>query len=111
MILMEMNYKTIGKVEGVFRESWERVSSGAIPVCVPPYDSKPNAQDIWVYYMNSHDVTIVDSQNLMESFADMVNFGHLVNESVCVLNPAEEGSFLLIPDELAERVLVMGTLA
>lgn len=108
---MQLDHKTVQKLDAIFRESWERVSSGAIPVCVPPYDATPDPSEIWSNYMNSHDVTILEMEDLLESFSDMVNFGRLLRESVCILDPAEDKSFLLVPFDLAERCLVMGALA
>ena len=108
---MELNYPTIGKVERIFGESWDRVANGAIPVCVDPYDKRPKPEWVWLLYMNSHDVTVFTRDDLFLSFADMVNFGCSIRDRICILDPCEEGRFLLVPIELAERCLVMGTLA
>jgi len=108
---MEVNYPTIGKVERIFGESWDRVASGAIPVCVGQYDKRPKPEWVWSLYMNSHDVFVITEDALSISFADMVNFGCLIKDRICILDPCEHDRFLLVPVELAERCLVMGTLA
>ena len=107
---MEVNYPTIGKVERIFGESWDRVAKGAIPVCVAPYTEKPDPEWVWSLYMNSHDVSVLTKNELVLSFADMVNFNHSIKDRICILDPCEEGRFLLVPIGLAERCLVMETL-
>lgn len=96
---METNYRMVDTLEKIFRDSWVRL------------DSVPRSHEVWVEQMNSHDVTILTHEDLLSSFADMVNFGALVKTNLCVTNPSEEDSFLLVPPELVEKCLVMGALA
>lgn len=116
---MKLSHDVVEKLQEIFDESWSRVRAGARPVCVLPEDLPVNLHPgdmareewVWTLYMNTHDVLIITHDDLVESFSDMVNFGSAVKESVCLLNPAQRGEFLLVPDALAEKCLALGTLA
>ena len=105
---MKLRHENIETLYGIFRDAWGRVERGVRPACASPNDSP---LDVWVIWMNEHDVLVVDNDDLLESLPDMVNFGSALKESVCIRNPADIGnSFLLVPSEFAQRVLVLGEL-
>ena len=107
---MEVNLKSVEKLQKVFREAWSRISAGDRPECV---ECEPGQTPEWFWglYMNHLDCLMVDQNDLLESFPDMVNFGVSVKESVCLLDPCFPGDYLLVPNGLAEKCLVLGTLA
>jgi hypothetical protein len=106
---MEMTQKIVEKLEEIFSRSWGRIEGGQYPICLSE-DSNPTIEEVWSLWMNSHDVLIITTDDLLESFADMVNFGSAVKKTVCITNPSDAMEFLLVPKELAERCLVMGEL-
>lgn len=116
---METTHEIVEKVQEVFDRSLQRVHNGLLPVCVREdeipvnlYDHDDSRQEwIWTMYMNSLGVLIITRDDLVESFSEMVNFGDAVKYSVCITNPADASEFLLVPDSLAEKCLVLGTLA
>lgn len=105
---MEVTLVNVRKLRIFFDEAWRKIRGGERPVGVGG-DSEPDG-DFWTLYMNHLDCTIVDHDDLLENFDDMVNFGKLVKESVCLKDPCDETSFILVPKVLAERVLVLGGL-
>jgi hypothetical protein len=109
---MKNTVDSIEKIQTAFREAWLRIKGGNRPVCVscdPSYN--PDDEEFWVMYMNFLDVLVVDEDDLLETFDDMVNFGASIKESVCLRNPCNVRGFLLVGKELAEKALVLGTLA
>ena len=107
---MEVNLKSVSKLQGIFVEAWSHISSGNRPECVE-CDPRQSAEWFWGLYMNHLDCLMVDRDDLLESFPDMVNFGVSVKESVCLLDPCFPGDYLLVPKQLAEKCLVLGNLA
>jgi hypothetical protein len=109
---MNNTVKSVEKIQTMFHEAWTRIRTGNRPVCVSCDPSRtPDDEEFWVMYMNSLDVLVVDEDDLLESFEDMVNFGSSVRDSVCLRNPCNTRGFLLVGKELAEKCLVLGTLA
>lgn len=109
---MEVNYESIEKIQTMFREAWLRIKKGNRSVCVScSPDHFPSDEEFWVMYMNFLDVLVVDEDDLLESFDEMVNHGVAVKERVCLRNPYNVRGFLLVGRELAEKCLVLGTLA
>lgn len=116
---MNVSHENAVRLQGLFDEVWLRVRGGWVPEGVDHEDLPANiypgdmAREEWVWtvFMNGRDVLIITHDDLVESFSDMVNFGNAVKESVCLLNPAQRGEFLLVPDALAEKCLALGTLA
>lgn len=108
---MEVTYETVERLQGIFEEGWNRVKDGAVPVCVPPEEYPPDPQDVWVLWMNVHDVLVIEQEDLLENFDEMVNFGRAVKESACLQNPADTTSYLLVPWDVVEKCLVLGVLA
>ena len=109
---MKNTEKSVEKLQEIFRDAWLRIREGNRPVCIScSPDHLPSDEEFWVMYMNFLDVLVVDEDDLLESFDDMVNFGSSVKESVCLRNPCNVRGFLLVGRELAEKCLVLGTLA
>lgn len=111
---MKTNHEIVDKVQRIFDEGWERVRRGAIPSCVNPDDimgGMSREEWVWTVYMNNHDVIVITRDDLLDSFADMVNFGASLKDSVCLLNPAQEEEFLLVPNPLVEKCVALGALA
>jgi hypothetical protein len=109
---MNNTFNSVEKLQTIFHEAWTRIRAGNRPVCVscdPSHNT--NNGEFWTMYMNFLDVLIVDEDDLLESFDDMVNFGYAVRDSVCLRNPCNIQGFLLVDRELAEKCLVLGTLA
>jgi hypothetical protein len=103
-------HSKVNELQRFFEERYRWVQTGNIPSCVDRQeDISRGAEWMWTLFMNQFDCVIVEEEDLVESFADMVNFGEAVRTHVCLHNPAGDG-FLLVPPELAERVLVMGAL-
>lgn len=109
---MEITMVNVQKLQRAFDASWKRVESGDRPESILHTVRGPLfASDFWTCYMNSLDCLLVDREDLLENFDEMVNFGKSVKENVCLRNPCNEGDFILVPKDLAEKVLVLGALA
>lgn len=110
---MEVTLVNVRKLQIAFDEAWGRIRSGNRPVCVDctPVSTPMPDGDFWTIYMNFLDCLMVDEEDLTDNFDDMVNFGKAVKESVCLKDPCNHGTFILVPKEFAEKVLVLGTLA
>lgn len=109
---MEITVKIFERLQTAFDDAWDRIGSGNRPVgvsCDP--DRHPSDEEFWTLYMNYLDCILIDEADLLESFPDMVNFGIAVKERVCLKDPCNERGFLLVDKGLAEKVLVLGTLA
>lgn len=109
---MEVTMKTVQKLQVAFNEAWLRIHTGNRPVgvsCSPDYH--PNDSEFWTLYMNYLDCILIDDEDLLENFPEMVNFGFAVKERVCLTDPCNEGGFILVDKGLAEKALVLGTLA
>lgn len=110
---MEVTLVTVRKLQILFDEAWGRIRSGSRPAsvdCTPISTPMPDG-DFWTVYMNFLDCLLVDEEDLLENFDDMVNFGKSVKESVCLKDPCSDGAFIFVPKEFAEKVLVLGALA
>lgn len=108
---MKVTNENLDKLQAFFEERYNWVKAGNIPTCVDQeVDIRRGSEWIWTIFMNHFDCLIVNREDLVESFADMVNFGDAVKRCVCLNSPDGDG-FILVPPELAERVLVMGGLA
>jgi hypothetical protein len=109
---MKITPNAVRSLQSLFNEAWGRVSSGNRPVCVScSPDSHPDDDEFWTLYMNSLDCLMIDQDDLMESFPDMVNFGASVKNTVCLSDPCNEGDFILVELEYAEKAIVLGSLA
>jgi len=109
---MEVTLVNIRKLQITFDEAWKRIREGYRPVCVecdPETAGGPDG-DFWTVYMNHLDVLVIDEEDLLETFDDMVNFGSAVRNSVCLRNPCNADGFLLVDRELAHKSLVLGAL-
>lgn len=107
---MEVTHDAVERLQGIFEESWRRVRDGERPVDFSP-SWFPEPCEVWTLFMNKHDVLIIDLEDLAENFGEMVNFGLAVKQSVCIHNPEDKASYLLVPPRLAEKCLVLGALA
>lgn len=109
---MQTTKTSVECLQNLFDEAWDRIVAGKRPsgvFCDP--DCKINDDEFWTLYMNSLDCLLIDEEDLLENFDEMVNFGYSVRESVCLKNPCNKEGFILVDKELAERILVLGTLA
>lgn len=106
---METTTKTIQKLQIAFNEAWGRILSGNLPA------SEAAAQGLsrewlWTLYMERLDCLLIDKEDLLENFPEMVNFGFSVKDRVCLEDPCNEGGFILVDKGLAEKTLVLGAL-
>jgi hypothetical protein len=111
---MKHNRDIVDRIKAIFDESWRKVSRGFFPPCLTPEEliGDPSEPDwVWIGFMERRDVLVITSDDLLESFPDMVNFGHSVKDSLCIVNPQDEDEFLLVPNDLVEKCLAMGGLA
>lgn len=109
---MEKTRKNVEQLQSLFDDAWDRIVAGKMPAgvsCGPDY--KPSDEEFWTLYMNSLDCLLVDEEDLLENFDEMVNFGSSLRDSVCLKNPCNTEGFILVDKELAERILVLGALA
>ena len=109
---MEVTVRTVQKVQRAFNDAWLRIHTGNRPVgvsCSPDYH--PDDNEFWTMYMNYLDCILVTKDDLLEDFPEMVNFGFAVKEKICLTDPCNEGDFILVDRGLAEKALVLGTLA
>lgn len=109
---MEATRKNVERLQSLFDDAWDRIVAGERSVgvsCGPDY--KPNDEEFWTLYMNSLDCLILDEEDLLENFDEMVNFGSSVRERVCLKNPCNTEGFILVDKGLAEKILVLGALA
>ena len=104
---MRHPHSKANKLQGLFEERYSVIQAGCKPSSVDEFHGDPD--EIWTVFLNRLDCLIVEEEDLVESFADMVNFGKAVRTHVCLHNPSGDG-FLLVPPALAEKVLVMGGL-
>jgi len=108
---MRLDWEKVERLQAFFKERYEWILAGNIPTCVDQEeDIRAGSEWHWTIFMNHFDCLVVDEGDLLESFQEMVNFGEAVRTHVCLRNPTGDG-FVLVPPELAERVLVMGGLA
>jgi len=101
-------HSKVNELQGFFKERYSVIRAGCKPSSADEFHGDPD--EIWTVFLNRLDCLIVDEDDLVESFPDMVNFGAAVKTHVCLNNPSGFG-FLLVPPELAEKALVMGGLA
>lgn len=109
---MEVTLVNVRKLQIAFEESWKSILKGNRPACVDLHavGHEILASDFWSVYMNFLDCTLVDQEDLLENFDEMVNFGSLVRESVCVKDPCDGSGFIMVPKELSQKVIVLGAL-
>ena len=110
---MKIEHHNVKRLQALFKESWLRIKEGHRPESVdmhtvggPLLDS-----DFWCVYMNSLDCLMIEREDLLENFDDMVNFGSAVKERICLWDPCSIGDYILVPWDLAEKALVLGALA
>lgn len=109
---MEITMKNVQKLQRAFYAAWERIRGGNRPVgvsCNPDYH--PDDGEFWTIYMNYLDCILITKDDLLGDFPEMVNFGFAVKERICLEDPCNEGDFILVDQEVAEKALVLGALA
>jgi len=110
---MEVTLVNIRKLQIAFDEAWKRIREGHRPVCVecdPETAGGPDG-DFWTVYMNFLDCLMIETEDLLENFDDMVNFGSSLKNGVCIKDPCNQGEFILVSKDFAEKILVLGSLA
>lgn len=110
---MRIEPHVIERLQSLFDESWGRVNAGERPESVDLHTvgGPLVGSDFWVVYMNSMDCLLIEKEDLLENFDEMVNFGSAVKERICLRDPCSSGDYILVSRELAEKVLVLGVLA
>lgn len=107
---MEVTLVNLRKLQIAFEDSWKRIRNGNRPICVNcDPDLHPTDSEFWTLYVNFLDCLMIEKEDLLENFDEMVNFGSS-KESVCIKDPCNQGDFILVPKSLAEKTLVLGTL-
>lgn len=109
---MEVTLVSVRKLQIAFDNAWKKVSAGERPESVGLHtvDGPLPAVDFWTCYMNSLDCLVIDKDDLLENFDEMVNFGNAVKTSVCVKDPCYKGCYVLVPKDVAEKAVVLGGL-
>jgi hypothetical protein len=113
---MEWNQETLGRVNLLFREKW-------ISMRMEIKTDRSNMSAIWNKYLNKYDVTIIREEPMLSCLRpkprevrvgvpDLVRLINFKNEEVAgrlmIGNPDRPGQWLLVPREIAERILVFG---
>jgi hypothetical protein len=101
--------QSVQKLQGIFDARYRWLQEGGILECVGE-GSPWGIEEDWTIYMNSLDCLVIDKEDLIESFIEMVNFGEAVKKCVCLLNPAKSVGWLLVHHELADKCLALGGL-
>jgi hypothetical protein len=98
-----MNVK---KIREMLRQKYREILAGQ---SVTPR-SRANAEDDLWLYLNGLDCTVLDSGEIHDDFEDIVNYS--VQGRVCVRLPLRMGevNYILMPKELAQKVVVLGGL-
>jgi hypothetical protein len=69
-------------------------------------------EDEWLEFLNKHDCSLINLEDIKESFQDMVNFDSAVRNGLCVNDPHGRSigvfQFVIVPREFAEKLLVLG---
>ena len=97
--------KSVKKLQRMFNERFKWVLAGGLP---EGCDGDFSPEDKWTIHMNSFDCLVIDRDDLLESFADMVNFGNSIRTHVCLWNPANKEGFLLVPQDFNDKCLALG---
>lgn len=76
-------------------------------------DFQRSMEEAWCGYLNGLDLTILTHEDIRYDFESIVN--HSAQGRVCVSierpsNNENDAAFVLIPKELAERILILGYL-
>lgn len=108
---MEVTLVNLRKLQIMFDAAWKRICEGNRPICVEcDPDRRPSDSEFWTLYMNFLDCLMIEKEDLLENFDEMVNFGSAVKESVCLKDPCNDGDYILVRHAFAEKCLVLGTL-
>lgn len=72
-------------------------------------------EEDWILYLNKHDSMVLAQEDIVENFPHLVNFDSRIRSSVCIEDPCEytwgsDRTYILVPREFAEKVLVLGHL-
>lgn len=79
------------------------------------YYSGDDVREQWADYLNKYDVTLIDSEELVDEFSDMMNTEMFFDKKwVCLEDPfwLDRGrkNFILIEKSFAEKVVSLGGL-
>jgi len=112
MLSMKIEHHNVKRLQALFKEAWLRIKGGWRPDSLDLHTVGPLLDsDFWSVYMNFLDCLMIEREDLLENFDDMVNFGSAVKERICLKDPCLRGDYILVPWELAEKALVLGVLA
>lgn len=68
----------------------------------------------WILFLNGIDCSVLSMEHIVENFPDIMNFDSSVRNGVCLHDPHgyENGitSYVFMPRDLAEKILVLGDL-
>lgn len=103
VVLHGWNNRSIQKLTQIFEDKYEEIS-----------EKSEDLDEDWICFLNSHDCTVVNMEDIIDDFAHLVNYDSRIGNSVCItdIHGLNSGvsSFIFIPKELAEKVLVLGDL-
>lgn len=98
---MIVSNDSIERLEGIFRSRYGDV--------VSVYGT---VEEEWIEFLNKHDCSVINLEDIKDSFQDMVNFDSAVRNGLCVSDPHGRSigvfQFVLVPRKFAEKLLVLG---
>lgn len=102
VVLHGWNSRNVTKLQNVFNSKYDE------------FVGSEEIDEEWLIFLNDQDCSVILSEEIVENFAHLVNFDSRLKDSVCIEDPhaADAGisSFILVPNELAEKAIVLGAL-
>lgn len=109
---MEWNQENFDKLRALFREKWNSMQ-------IESKTDRANFSAIWNRYLVKYDAVVfknsghksqyLNSKQTLDSLIQLINFKHEEIANRLVLeNPDRAGQWILIPRDVAERILVLG---
>lgn len=102
VVLHGWNSRNVTKLQNVFNSKYDE------------FVGSEEIDEEWLIFLNGQDCSVILSEEIVENFAHLVNFDSRLKDSVCIEDPhaADAGisSFILVPNELAEKAIVLGAL-
>lgn len=107
---MIVSNDSIERLEGIFRSRYGDMVSLSPRPSLAALDG--TVEDEWIEFLNKHDCSVMNLEDIKDSFQDMINFDGAVRNGLCVSDPHGRSigvfQFVIVPREFAEKVLVMG---
>jgi hypothetical protein len=109
---MEWNPENFAKLTSLFREKWRSMQ-------MESSTDRANFSAIWNRYLTRYDAVIfrnnggssnsLNSKQTLDGLIELINFKHdEISGRLIVANPDRAGQWILIPRDIAERILVLG---